>query len=119
MQVAETAKLGARVLRAMLRGKPTPIGAAFNLTYRCNLTCEYCASYNLPGREMGSEEFRQRMRQRNAIEGTISELVRGYGMRRTRYRGLGKTRLANCFIGAACNVARWARLASWQAAQAA
>ena len=60
-------------------------------------------------REMQSESFKERMRQRNAIEGTISELVRGYGMRRTRYRGLAKTRLANSFIGAACNVNRWAR----------
>lgn len=58
------------------------------------------------------------MRQRNAIEGTISELVRGYGMRRTRYRGLAKTRLANYFIGAACNVHRWLRLMTWRIPEA-
>ena len=58
---------------------------------------------------MGTEEFQQRLRQRNAIEGTISELMR-LGLRRTRYRGLAKTRLANYFLGAACNAHRWPRL---------
>ena len=60
-------------------------------------------------REMETEAFKAEARKRNAIEGTISELVRGYGMRRTRYRGLAKTRLANYFIAAACNVRRWAK----------
>jgi transposase len=64
-------------------------------------------------REMQSEAFALRMHQRNGIEGTISELTRG-GMRRTRYRGLAKTRLANYFIAAACNVKRWLRLMAWQ-----
>jgi len=64
-------------------------------------------------REMQTEAFALRMHQRNGIEGTISELTRG-GMRRTRYRGLAKTRLANCFIAAACNVKRWLRLTAWQ-----
>ncbi|MCX7001732.1 MAG: transposase [bacterium] len=52
------------------------------------------------------------MHQRNAIEGTISELTRN-GMRRTRYRGLAKTRLANYFHGVACNIRRWLRLLAW------
>lgn len=64
-------------------------------------------------REMKTEAFQNRMRQRNAIEGTISELTRG-GMRRTRYRGLRKTALANYFLAAACNVKRWLRRLSWQ-----
>jgi transposase len=64
-------------------------------------------------REMQTEAFALRMHQRNSIEGTISELTRG-GMRRTRYRGLAKTRLANYFIAAACNVKRWLRLTAWQ-----
>ncbi|RPJ51520.1 MAG: hypothetical protein EHM23_34010, partial [Acidobacteria bacterium] len=38
-------------------------------------------------REMGTEAFQREARNRNAIEGTISELVRGYGLRKTRYRG--------------------------------
>ncbi len=64
-------------------------------------------------REMPTDEFQDRMKQRNAIEGTISELTRN-GLRRTRYRGLAKTRLANYFIGAACNIKRWTRLLQWQ-----
>jgi len=64
-------------------------------------------------REMKTEAFRQRMRQRNAIEGTISELTR-LGLRRTRYRGLAKTTLANDLLAAACNVRRWLRLLAWR-----
>jgi hypothetical protein len=33
----------------------------------------------------------QRMHRRNAIEGTLSELTRGHGMRRSRYRGFGES----------------------------
>ena len=40
--------------------------------------------------EQKSEGFKERMHQRNGIEGTISELTRAHGMRRTRYRGLAK-----------------------------
>src|SRR5271163_57193 len=38
--------------------------------------------------EQKSEAFKERMHQRNRIEGTISELTRVHGMRRNRYRGL-------------------------------
>lgn len=58
-------------------------------------------------REQQSEEFQLRMRQRNAIEGTISELVRGHGLRRARYKGLAKVDLQNQLIAAACNIKRW------------
>ncbi len=70
-------------------------------------------------REMQTESFKKRMHRRNAIEGTVSELVRGYGLRKTRYQGLAKTRMANYFIGAACNVNRWGRLVSWRMENAA
>jgi len=60
-------------------------------------------------REMETEEFKQKMHRRNAIEGTISEFARAGG-RRTRYRGLAKTTLANYFQGAAMNIGRWIRL---------
>jgi Transposase DDE domain len=59
--------------------------------------------------EQGSEAFQQRMHQRNAIEGTLSELTRGHGMRRSRYRGFGKVELQNLLIGTACNIKRWLR----------
>ncbi len=58
------------------------------------------------------------MKHRNAIEGTQSELVRGHGLRRARYRGLGKVKLQNYFIGAACNVKRWIRREAWKLGQA-
>jgi hypothetical protein len=41
------------------------------------------------------------MKQRNAIEGTHSELARAHGLRRARYRGLKKVTLQNYLIGAA------------------
>jgi len=67
--------------------------------------------------EMPSAEFKQEMHQRNGIEGTQSELVRGYGLRYARYRGLVKVRLQNYLIGAACNLRRLCRRLVWEAAQ--
>jgi len=64
-------------------------------------------------REMKTDAFAQEMHRRNAIEGTISELVR-LGLRRSRYRGLAKTRLANYVLAAACNARRWLRLLAWR-----
>lgn len=64
-------------------------------------------------KEMKTEAFQKRLKQRAAIEGTVSEGKRSYGLGRTRYRGLKKTTLANHFIGAACNVNRYLRLLMW------
>ena len=64
--------------------------------------------------EQKTEEFAQRMRERNAIEGTQSELVRAHGLRQARYRGLGKVDLQNQLIGAACNIKRWLKLLAWE-----
>jgi hypothetical protein len=69
-------------------------------------------------REQVTPEFEQRMKHRNAIEGTQSELVRAHGLRRARYRGLGKVRLQNYLAGAACNVKRWSRREIWNLRQA-
>jgi hypothetical protein len=71
-------------------------------------------------REQQTEPFKERMQQRNAIEGTISELTRAHGLRRSRYRGFAKVELQNLLIAAACNVpatlndgcASWQRLKS-------
>lgn len=68
---------------------------------------------------MGTEAFEKDMRHRNGIEGTQSELVRGYGLRRARYRGRSKVRLQNYMIGAASNIRRWCRRTAWEARQAA
>jgi hypothetical protein len=69
--------------------------------------------------EQQTEAFQQRMKHRNAIEGTQSELVRAHGLRRARYRGLAKVKLQNYFIGAACNVKRWIRREAWPLREAA
>jgi Transposase DDE domain len=58
-------------------------------------------------REQQSQEFKLQMHERNAIESTFSELVRGHGLRRARYKGFAKVDLQNQFIAAACNIKRW------------
>lgn len=64
-------------------------------------------------REMQTDVFKQEMRRRNGIEGTQSELVRGYGLRYARYRGKAKVRLQNYIIGTACNIRRLFRRIEW------
>ena len=53
---------------------------------------------------------RRRYARRAGIEGTISQGVRGFGLRRSRYRGLAKTHLQHVATAAAINVER---LAAW------
>jgi transposase len=65
-------------------------------------------------REMKEAGFSERMHPRNGIEGTHSELVRGHGMRRTKYRGLSRVGLSHYFMGAACNVKRYLNLLAFQ-----
>ncbi len=60
-----------------------------------------------------TKDYRERMKKRNAIEGTISELKRRYGARRARYRGLQKTSLQLLFTASACNLQRWAARRNW------
>ncbi|MBI5119096.1 transposase, partial [Candidatus Poribacteria bacterium] len=68
--------------------------------------------------EQKTEAFKKDMRHRNAIEGTISELCRGYGLRHCRYRGINKTRLQSHMIAAACNIKRWWRRVAWELREA-
>jgi transposase len=70
-------------------------------------------------REMATTEFKMEMHRRNGIEGTISELVRGHGMRRARGRGLARVTMQNYFIGTACNIKRLARRMAWENRKAA
>jgi len=67
-------------------------------------------------KQMSDDAFKKKLRRRSAVEGTISEFTRGGG-RRTRYRGLAKTTMANYFQGAAVNAGRWIRLVQWQLGQ--
>ena len=48
--------------------------------------------------------------QRAGIEGTLSQGVRGFGMRRSRYVGLAKTHSQHVFIATAMNL--W-RIINW------
>ena len=57
--------------------------------------------------QMRAENFTESMHPRNGIEGTHSELVRGHGLRRTKYRGFNRVALSHYFMGAACNVKRY------------
>jgi transposase len=86
--------------------------------HRTIVVGEYHTALQARRREQQTEAFQKRMNHRNGIEGTQSELVRGHGMRRARYRGLAKVKLQNYFIGAACNVKRWIRREAWKLAQA-
>ena len=59
---------------------------------------------------LDSEPGRRLYAQRQGIEGTISQGVRAFGLRRARYRGLAKTGLQNVAAAAALNLDR---LAAW------
>ena len=86
--------------------------------HRSLVVGEHHSALRARRQEQKTEAFQQRMRHRNGIEGTQSELVRGHGLRHARYRGLAKVKLQNYFVGAACNVKRWIRREAWQRAQA-
>jgi hypothetical protein len=70
-------------------------------------------------KEMKQPEFCESMHPRNGIEGTHSELVRGHGMRHTKYRGLSRVGLSHYLMGAACNVKRYLNLLAFQMTPAA
>jgi hypothetical protein len=86
--------------------------------HRTLVVGEHHSALQARRQEEKTEAFQQQMKHRNAIEGTQSELVRGHGLRQARSRGLGKVRLQNYFIGAACNVKRWIRREIWKLRQA-
>jgi len=53
-----------------------------------------------------SEEGSERSQQRAGVEGTLSQGVRAFGLRRTRYRGLPKTHVQHIATAAAINIDR-------------
>lgn len=59
--------------------------------------------------EQETKAFRQRLKSRSAVEGTISTLVRKHGARRARYRGLGKVNFQALLMGAAVNMKQLSR----------
>jgi transposase len=58
-------------------------------------------------REQLSTEFKLRYASRSGIEGTISQAVRRFDLRRTRYWGLAKTHLHNVATACAINLSRF------------
>jgi hypothetical protein len=90
-----------------------------NQRHRTLVVGEYHDHLQARRREQQTEAFAEKTKQRNAVEGSQSELVRGHGARHARYRGLRKTRLQNYFIGGACNAKRWIRRLQWELKQAA
>ena len=56
------------------------------------------------------EEWKKQYDQRAGIEGTLSQGIRGFGLRQARYIGQAKTHLQNVLTGAAINVSR---IISW------
>ena len=57
-----------------------------------------------------TREYKLEYQLRSGIEGTISQAVRGFGMRRSRYIGAAKTHLHNLMTATAVNTVR---LANW------
>jgi IS5 family transposase len=55
---------------------------------------------------LATKEGRRRYGRRAGIEGTISQGVRAFGLRRSRYRGLARTRLQHVATAAAIDLAR-------------
>jgi transposase len=55
-------------------------------------------------------EFKEKYKRRAGVEGTVSQGVRGFGLRRSRYTGLPKTHLQHVFTALAMNLVR---LADW------
>jgi hypothetical protein len=70
-------------------------------------------------REQKTEVFKEKIKRRNAIEGTHSELSRAHGLKQARYRGAAQVRLQNYLIGAACNAKRWIKRIQWEFKQSA
>lgn len=57
-----------------------------------------------------TDQFKEDMKLRQAVEGKLSELVRYHGMRRAKYRGLKKVGLQCYFAALAVNIKRWIKL---------
>ena len=57
-----------------------------------------------------TQEYKLQYRRRSGIEGTISQAVRGFGMRHSRYIGAAKTHLQNVMTATAVNTVR---LSNW------
>jgi hypothetical protein len=80
--------------------------------HRTIVVGQYDELFQQRRRHQQTQDYKRRMHQRSAIEGTISELARAHGLRRSRYRDFAKVELQNLFIATACNVKRWLQIAA-------
>jgi transposase len=91
--------------------------AACPARQRCTRSAGAGRHVRLPSREqyeamagmrrfLDSEEGRRIYARRSGIEGTISQGVRSFGLRRARYRGEAKTHLQHVATAAAMNISR-------------
>ncbi|GAB7187104.1 IS1182 family transposase [Kitasatospora sp. Ki12] len=108
-----TSQHGAPVVRAKFAaGKCAPCPTRKDCTSSPNgryITLRPRAEHELLQRariEQETAEWARRYRHRAGVEGTIAQAVHALDMRRSRYRGLARTRLQHLFTGAAINLAR-------------
>jgi len=59
MRLLEKVVLSSRVFSALAQRRRTPLIAGWNITYRCNLSCRYCASCTIKSKELDTNESRQ------------------------------------------------------------
>ena len=57
-------------------------------------------------KEQKTPQWKERYATRAGIEGTLSQGIRGFGLRKARYTGLTKTHLQNILTAAAINITR-------------
>ncbi|MFJ9871348.1 IS1182 family transposase [Streptomyces sp. NPDC101165] len=86
-----------------LRASCTNAKTGRNLTLRTHAEHDVLRQARI---EQDTDHWRRRYGHRAGVEGTISQGVQAFGLRRSRYRGLSKTRLQHHFTGAAINLAR-------------
>jgi len=102
--------VGAEVqFRGQCEGCPARDQCAPGKSGRTLSISPYYQELNQRRAEQETEAFKEKMKRRPAVEGTISELTRKHGARRARYRGNSKVRLQALFIGAAVNLKRLAK----------
>jgi transposase len=102
--------VGAEVqFRGQCEGCPARDQCAPGKSGRTLSISPYYQELNQRRAEQETEAFKEKMKRRPAVEGTISELTRKHGARRARYRGTSKERLQASFMGAAVNLKRLAK----------
>ncbi len=69
-------------------------------------TESYQAGLSKLRREQTTEEWKEEYQKRAGIEGTLSQGIRGFGLRQARYIGLAKTHLQHVLTAVAINMVR-------------